>query len=401
MFDFLSLKKDAFGLEITDTNIRIMKLIRHHNRLVVVAVGGGALEENIVKNGAVKDEKKLAAEIKSLVNRIIGQKTKPRYVVASLPEKKAFLQVIKMPRLTGKEMRAAVVFQAENYIPLALEKVYLDFETIPRPLEDFYQCEVLVAAVPKEIVDSYIRVLDAAGLVCLAMELESQSVARAALAGKNLEKSAMIIHIGDIQSNVIVYARGSIRFTFTIPISNRDFITKIRDCTKTNLVEAEKLKNRCGIEEFIRPGDGEKSGLHAEKRKIFEALIPGLIDFSQQVQKCIRYYQTHENASDFDNKKFDKILICGNGADLKGLEEFLSLKLGLSVERLILPVGMDESVFKKNDLSGTGICGCAISAGLAMRALMFESFEDGENCVFLAPPKPKKRLKRKIRPKVK
>lgn len=401
MFDFLSLEKDAFGLEITDTNIRIMKLIRHHNRLVVIAVGGGALEENIVKNGAVKDEKKLAAEIKSLVNRIIGQKTKPRYVVVSLPEKKAFLQVIKMPRLTGKEMRAAVVFQAENYIPLALEKVYLDFETIPHPLEDFYQCEVLVAAVPKEIVDSYIRVLDAAGLVCLAMELESQSVARAALAGKNLEKSAMIVHIGDIQSNVIVYARGSIRFTFTIPISNRDFITKIRDCTKTNLVEAEKLKNKCGIEEFIRPEDGEKSGLHAEKRKIFEALIPGLIDFSQQVQKCIRYYQTHENASDFDNKKFDKILICGNGADLRGLEEFLSLKLGLSVERLILPVGMDESVFKKNDLSGTGICGCAISAGLAMRALMFESFEDGENCVFLAPPKPKKRLKRKIKPKVK
>jgi len=389
-------------LEITDTYIRIMKLTDKKRHLFIADSGSVELEAGIIKNGNIRDEGKLAVKIKSLTRQFIGQSKLPCYAVVSLPEEKAFLQVIKMPKLDAEEMRAAVVFQAENYIPLPLEKVYLDFETVPRPLEDFYQCEVLAAAIPKEIVDSRLRVLDAAGVACAAMELESQSVARAALAGKNNELSFMIIHIGDTQSNVIIYSRGSIRFTFAIPVSNRDFVEAISDCANVNRDLAEKLKVKYGIEEFVRPAGKKKSDQQSEKRKIFEALVPKLVDFVQQVQKCARYYQTHEaDGDESDGKNFGKIILCGRGADLRGLDEFLLSKINLPVSRLILPIGTDGLAIKKSGFAKSGVCGCAVAAGLALRALAIESAATDGSFQFLMPPKPKRKLKRESKSKIK
>ena len=394
MADFLSLKKEAFGLEITDASIRMMRLARRNGRLVAVAAGCAELEKGIIKDGNIKDEEKLAVEIKKLTARVAGEKKARRYAVMSLPECKAFLQVIPMPKLNPEEMRAAVVFEAENYVPLPLEKVYLDFEKVSSVFENGprearlapagnsseraslgaggRRCEVAVAALPREIVDARVRVADLAGLAPIAMELESQAAVRAALDGKNLDDSAMIIQIGDAQSNVIIYARGSIRFTFSIPISNRYFLETICARVNANIEQAESLKSKFGIEEFVRANSAGKTA-GGEKREIFEALIPGLVDFVQQIQKCIQYYQTHDDSAVESSKEdFHKALICGSGSDLKGLDEFFALKLGLPVERAILSVEVNSSDAKRVDLRGGDATGCAVVAGLAIRALEIE-----------------------------
>jgi len=398
MLELLSLSKKVFGLEITDINIRLMKLVRRRGRLFVAAAGDAALEEDTVRDGFVKDEKKLSDAIRKLMARVAGGKKETRYAVISLPETKSFLQVIAMPRLNPEELRAAVVFEAENYIPLPLEKVYLDFEKVAPAADNAPQCEVLVAALPKEIVDSRVRVIDMAGLTPVAMELESQAVARALREERDLKSPTMIIQIGDTRSNVIFYSRNSIRFTFSIPISNRYFIETIAANAKVGAEQAELLKSKCGIEEFARTaGTGlPPAAENSEKRKIFEALIPGLVDFAQQIQKCAQYYQTHEEtAAVAEKKNFDKVFICGSGSNLKGLDEFLALKLGAPVEQVVLPIGIDSSISKKVNFLGDDAHGSATVAGLAIRALGIESGAAEEP----APPAaaPKKTLRQKIK----
>lgn len=403
MVEFLSLSKEAFGLEITDATVRVIKLARRKGKLAAVSLGLAALEKGIIKEGIIQDGEKLAAAIKAVLAAAAGEKIRTRYVVVSLPENKAFLQVITMPKLKGNDLRAAVVFEAENYIPLPLEKVYLDFEIVPPVLERPDRCEVLIAAVPREIIDSRVCAIGKAGLVPIAMELESQALARILSKEKEMKSPTVIIQIGDAKTILAVYSENSIRFSFTIPISNRYFVETIMNSAQADAVQAERLKTECGIEEFVRPGGAKNSDAEpaGEKRKIFEALVPGLVDFVQQIQKCIRYYQTHEDVGTGSWKKnFDKVLICGSGSNLKGLDGFLALKLNAPVWQTQLPLDFDRAGLKITDQFAENEFGFAVAAGLALRAL---DQAGGETKTMLKNkiPAPKKDLRRRVRVKSK
>jgi len=79
----------------------------------------------------------------------------------------------------------------------------------------------------------------------------------------------------------------------------------------------------------------EWNGKKILKEGNFEALIPGLVDFTQQIKKCVTYYQTHYNSKNVaENNNINKILLCGNGATLRGLDEFISAKLGFEVRKI-------------------------------------------------------------------
>jgi type IV pilus assembly protein PilM len=349
-----------------------MKLVRRKKGLEVAALGQIALDKGVMKGGVIQEEEKIVAALKAVLASVSGEKIRTRYVVVSLPDNKAFLQVIPMPKLKGQELRAAVTFEAENYIPLPLEKVYLDFEVVPPVLERADRCEVLIAALPREIVDSRISAMSKAGLVPIALELESQAVARILSQENEIKSPTIIIQIGDDKTNLVVYSENSIRFSFSIPISNRYFIETIMENANSDADGAEHLKTECGIEEFVRAAvaDDVDKDKEDEKRKIFDALIPGLVDFVQQVQKCIQYYQTHDEGGTGSWKKnADKVLICGSGSNLKGLDEFLALKLNAPVQRVHPPIDIKKIESKAGGLATQNACGYATVAGLAMRAL--------------------------------
>lgn len=373
MFDFLSLQKEVHGLEITDAYVKMMRLARRGGRLVVISAGCLPLKRGLIEDGAIKNEPELILAIKKLAAQSAGRGSGKRWVAVSLPENKAFFKVITMPRLSQKEMKSAVIFESENHIPLSLDKVYLDFEEISSESFSENHCQVAVAALSKELVDSYDRVCDAAGLSPVAMELESQSAARAAKQSFIPHRNVALIKIGDTQSSAIFISRGSVRAVFSMPISNGYFIEKIAQELSVDFSEAEKLKVDYGIVDFERRAGSPNVGNNEQKRKIFEALLPGLVDFTQQIQKYISYYQYRAESGAADEIVLDKVIVCGAGANLKGIDDFLAIKLEVPVERLVLPIGIDINHFKNSEFLKNGANGCAVVAGLAMRAQEIEA----------------------------
>jgi len=405
--EILSLSNESFGLEITDASVRAMKLKRRGKEVRVVSVGVAEVPAGVMKGGDVKDDDKLAAVIREAVSKVAGEKIKTKYAIVSLPENKAFLQVIRMPQLKNDDLRAAVVFEAENYIPLPLEKVYLDFEKVADDTADpGANCEVMIAALPRDPVDALIKAITKAGLVPVAMELESCAINRALSFERELDSPVVMVHIGDIKTNIIIYADNSVRFTFSIPISNRYFLEMISKSVGVGMPEAANLKRECGIEEFINHDrDAEEEARsyrekivkrvrqeeNYEKEKIFEALVPGLVDFVQQVKKCITYYQTHYNGISAAKERVDKVLLCGSGSDLKGLAEFIGTKLGTSVDRAKLTVSKSLlENYKEEKEACYEPCGFAVVFGLALRALAAGKgkADDPKNKKNIAVPKP-------------
>jgi len=335
MLESLTLKPEALGLDISDLSLKIIKLKKRGKFFTLSSYGKEEIEPGLIKGGEIKNEKKLAEIIKEAIKKVRGKKLKTNYVVASLPEEKAFLQVIQMPRLPEEDLKSAVIYEAENYIPTPIEEVYLDYQIVPPVYNHLDHFDILIAALPKKTIDPYFQALKLAGLQPKVLEIESLAIARALIKDGITTQPVLLIDLGATRTSFIIFSGHSLRFTSSIPVSSGNFTEIISKNLGVSLAEAERLKIKYGLEEKVKIKIGdEKTELKRERGRIFEALIPALVDLVQQIKRYLDYYQAHAEHEHLppDGKGVSKILLCGGGANLKGLPELLSLKLKILVE---------------------------------------------------------------------
>lgn len=389
--ELLSLKTAAFGLEITDFHLRVVDLKKKNGKTVLSALSCLEIAPGIVEAGEVKDGKKLAEAIRSCIKKAKGQKIEKKYVVVSLPDDKAFLQVIQMPKISEKDLRSAVSFEAENYIPMPLAKACFDYQAIPDSGANLDHLDILIIAFPKAMIEPYVDAIKEAGLIPIAFELESQAVARALVKDGFSEVPVLIINVGDAKTNLIVYAGYSLRISFSIPISNKYFINTISKSLGIATKEAEAIKIVYGIEKINsnvadtvqvekvaevpkrKKNQAVMEKQEKDQRAVFEALLPGIIDFTQQAEKYLNYYHTHASHEHLgkDKRAVGKVVLCGSGANLKGLDQLMSLKLRLPVQKGDMFSNGVLSEKEKKPVTPDGDASQFVTAfGLAMRGLV-------------------------------
>ena len=320
--EFLTLKPESFGLDISDLSLKIIKLKKRGDFLSLASFGETEIKPGIIEGGEIKNEESLAEVIKKAVAEVKGEKLKTKYVIASLPEEKAFLEVIQMPPMKEEEMEKAVYFEAEKYIPLPTEKVYLDAQIVSPVYNHLDHLDVLIAALPKNTIDHYVSSFKKAGLTPLVLEIESQAIARSLIKKGISTAPLLLVDLGATRTSFIVFSGYSLRFTSSIPISSQKFTKIISEGLKISPEKAEALKIKHGI------------GANGEGRKILKSLVPILTELVGQIKKYLDYYQAHSSHEHLppDGKTVEKIILCGGGANLKNLANFLSIELKLPVE---------------------------------------------------------------------
>jgi len=324
MLEFLNLQPEAFGLDISEVSLKIVNLERRGGYLNLASIGEIQIKEGVIRNGEIKDKESLIKSIKRAIAEVKGKKVSTKYVIASLPEEKSFLQVIQMPKILEEDLKSAVIFEAENYIPLPIEEVYLDSQIVEPVVDHLDHYDVLISALPKKMVDPYVECFKAAGLKPLALEIESLSIARSLVKDELTSSPVLLIDLGATKTSFIVFSGHSLRFTFSIPVSSQKFTESIVRSMKIDQKEAERLKVKYGLQTQATKEGGE----------VFDALIPPLTDLIEQIKKCLDYYQSHSGHEHLppDGQEVKKVFLCGGGANLKGLPALLSQQLELPVE---------------------------------------------------------------------
>jgi len=297
--DFFSLSPKSFGLDISDSSLRIINLKEKKEFLTLVSWGEVNLEDGIVQNGEIIDEEKFIKALQKLIKNINGEKLKIKNAVVSLPENKSFLGVIQMPKLEGDELKEAVFIEAENYIPLPLEEIYLDFETIKPVKNHLDHLDILIMACFKKIVDRYLSCLNKSGIKVRVFESKSQAIVRALIENGLSIYPLLIIDLNRDISNFIIFSGYSLRFSSSYSFHFQDF----------NKNQLENIKNNSYLLSFFS-------------------------NISEEIKKYLDYYQNHlghEHLSK-EEKKIEKILLCGEMANIKGLVDFFSSSLKMPVE---------------------------------------------------------------------
>jgi len=195
---------------------------------------------------------------------------------------------------------------------------------IVQPVKDHLDHQdVLIAALPKKTVDPYINVFKMADLRPLALEIESLAIARSLIQNGVSDYPTLIIDLGASRTSFIIFSGYAVRFTSSIPVSSQEFTTAIARTMQVDLETAEKLKIKYGLETKATQEGGQ----------VFDALIPPLTDLIEQIKKCLAYYQNHASHEHLPphHQNVEKIMLCGGGANLKGLPDFLARQLNFSV----------------------------------------------------------------------
>ncbi len=366
MLEYFSVKREIFGLDISDLSLKIAQIKEKGKALELVSFGETKMKPGIIKNGEIIDDNKLARTIETAVRQVKGEKIKTKYVITSLPEEKAFLQVIQMPKVPEEDLSSAVIYEAENYIPTPLENVYLDSQIV-KPIEnhlDHY--DVLIAALPKQTVDPYVSSLKLAGLEPFALEIESLAIVRALIKNEITTSPVLLIDFGATRTSFIIFSGHSLRFTSSISVSSNHFTEIIAKSMNISPEKAEDLKIKHGLTGKISNKKKTK-----EERKIFEALIPVLVDLTQQIRKHLEYYQTHSSHEHLspEKKKVSKIILCGGGSNLKGFPELLSMELKLPVEIGNPWINISPGKTESKQLTNEQFLGYSTALGLALRAI--------------------------------
>lgn len=319
--DFLTLKPVAFGIDISDFSLKVAKLEKRKGFFHLAMSSTFSIKPGVISAGEIKDENTLAEIIRDAVLRTKNLATK--YVVASLPEEKAFLQVIQLPKMKMAELQKAVYFEAENYIPLPIKDVYLDFAVIKPVVNKLDHVDVLLAAFPKNMVDGYMVCLEKAGLKPIALEIESLAISRALIKNEFANEPLLLLDLGTTRTGFIIFSGYSVRFTASIPVSGQNLSQAVSKVLGIDQEKAEQLKIKYGLERKTKEG-----------RTVFEALIPSLTDLVEQIKKYLEYYKSHASHEHLQSgvRGVARVYLCGGGANLKGFDSFLASELKIPVE---------------------------------------------------------------------
>lgn len=366
MLSFFSKQKTAFGLDLSESSLRAMMLERSGKGFFPVSFCDLPMPKGYFAEDKVSNPEKLGGYIKQALARPTVGRLDSRYAVISVPESKSFVRVIYVPKMTLQEAREAVPFEAEQYIPMAADSVYLDFKIVAEPAgaSPADKMKVLICAAPRDLVDGYVAAVKHARLQPVAVEVESEAVARSLIDPKLAADPTMILDISSTRTNIVIFDQGTLQFTSSLPVGGNSFTSQIASSLTVAPDEAEKIKRQSGL---LVGRDGNR---------IVAALQPVLSGILEAVKNTVNFYREHSDGS----RKIGRILLCGGGSKIKGLAEYMNRQLpgpvakGENFVRTADPwINVLERPIKKiPPISKSDSTSYATVIGLALRGADFE-----------------------------
>lgn len=314
---------ESFGFDISDLSIKIVELNAVGKNIKIGAHGKKNIPMGIIEKGVIKDEPTFIQLVREAVEEIGGSRLKKKWVVASVPEREAFLRIVQLPQMSQVDIKHAIKWGAEQNIPLDLEDAYYDWQMINTPFQkNLDHIDVLVVASPKQTINSYLRALEMAGLNILSMEIEPIAISRAIIGKENINETILIVDVGAMKTGISIYSGGTLRFTASINVSGHMMSEALSKGLSISYSEAERIKIEFG---FSR---------EAQEGKIFELLKPAVDSLIKQLLDYVYYYEDYDFHEHMNNeeKKITKILFCGGSVNLKNIAEYCSKKTKINVE---------------------------------------------------------------------
>ena len=378
-FMFLSKKSPLVAIDIGSSSIKLVQLTEFkEGQYELTRFGMMPLDKECIVEGAIKKPELVANALKNLIK---AEKIQSRYAVSAVAGEAVFIKKIKVPVMSEEELSAKITQEAEQYIPFDIDDVALDFQILgaidtdkdeesenfeeSEPADDSQDndeqkedsneegemMEALLVAVQKEVIDERTDILLEAGLKPAIIDLDVFALMNAAQLTTDLSTMGTIalIDLGDSFTHINIIQDGAMGYTRDIPIGG-GYLTNIL-MSKFQIPFKQTLDIKRG-----------KLSSSIKEEEVVEVIVRAYKKVLEEVQKSFEYFST------LSDHKIERVLLCGGGSMIRGLDGFFADYLKMPVEILdpmqgvkINPKNFDQSL--TDEMSGLS----TVALGLATR----------------------------------
>ncbi len=259
---------------------------------------------------------------------------------------------VAFPRMSVPELKQALKFEAQKYIPFLLTEINLDCWVLKNDLVD-NKMLVMLAAVKKDFLNQRLKVFQDLGVEVNIVDIDTVALSNAFIFNYGQDelikaKTVALLNIGAAGSNLNFIENGVHCLSRDINIAGNSFTQKISDSLGIDFKSAEALK--------IEP-EKEKA------EKIAQCIESILTFLAGELRVSFDYYESQSAAS------VSQVFLSGGGSLFTGLKDMLANILDIKVEywdpfkRIDVSPELNAKLKGDDQLSSR----LAVSVGLALR----------------------------------
>ncbi|HCC33162.1 MAG TPA: hypothetical protein DEQ28_04580, partial [Clostridiales bacterium] len=317
------------GLDIGTAHIKLVQVRGTGRGAVVTAFGAAPTPRTAVSEGAIAKP----GEVADAVRRLMRESgVRGRRVVTVVGGPGVILRQVEFPRMSERELRETLRWEAEQHIPIPPDEAISDFSILgdapaeasaasPPPMR------VMLVGTQRKLVQGLLETMRAASLFPVAIDIDALAVSRVLGANghhpkRSDDSSVMLVDLGASGTKLSVFREGVPAFNRTVNVGGNDFTAAIAEGLGQDMAAAEATKRELGV---------------LPDTAAARFLQPLLDELLLEIRRSIEFYLVrHERA------EIRHIHLAGGGAGLKGLPEaladYLTLALGVRGEEPELKV---------------------------------------------------------------
>lgn len=262
------------GISLSDTHLHYMKFGRHGDRLYIEKYLEKQIPPHVIEDGVVASPTDFVS-----VLRALKEETGVTNASLALPEEKAYLFTAKIPKVENDEVRGAIEFKMEENVPVPASELVFDYQIIETERVD-NRLAVAVSAIPTAVLDAYLSACAEAGISVISVGIESQALAQSILPRQHTDTVLVVyIHSGKVGFYVAHHRVVHFTSTLVMPLDEKD------------------------TQAFL----------------------------SHEIVKLYAYWHTLKENAGRDDRKINKVFICGEKLD-DGSLSYISSHTGTTVE---------------------------------------------------------------------
>lgn len=286
------------------------------------------IAEGAYRDGYMLDDK----EIYHFLNKALKQKnieTKETHV--TIKTSAAITRTVILPDVDNRELEGILSNQIYDYIPTDLDKYVIQYKDVGIIDEqNVPKRKVLIIALPRDIIEMHLHMVDRLGLKPVMLDYQSNSIAKLVRYSKVLnnkyvvkDSTIVLLDLGCKSANITILFKGVIQLTRVLEYSEADMVG-----IDSDLLQVPDI--------FLTPQDS---------RKIFKSVIEKFmkVNVIEGMEELIRYYTSQNQGDDVD-----VILLYGGLSNIARVEEIFSeyFNIPTIILKDIVGVSMDSDMSK-------------------------------------------------------
>jgi type IV pilus assembly protein PilM len=334
------------GVDLGSGFIKVAELDYSRRQPVLTAAGAIAVPQGAIRDGLISDSSVIVAQLQQLM---LSAGCCSKNVVFSVGSRSAVVREAVFPLMAPAELKEAITWEIEKYIPFAPDSYYYDY-SIAGKSETGLEMRVVIAAAAKEAIDALMALAKESGLNPVAVDIDALAAGRAL----SNPDSALLVDIGDLNTQITVFKGGCPAAARTAAIGGRNFTLDIMQVLDLTYQEAELLKMRqTGL---LRPCNAD------DATDVHYKLAASIGELEREIIQTSELYKAQNRSA-----VIDKVILAGGGANLNNLSQYLEWLTGMPVA-LLNPLFSVHSTAALDPQYIQGLAGqLTVAIGLAMR----------------------------------